>query len=180
MIIRSRRIAAAIVALACVPFSVNGAMAQQRQESVKGRVPFQILLSEFIESGVPQTSASFTVPFGRRLEIHNVTAALSLSSLPQEFAVRCVVKTPTFPGTPNIITAQMPLVMRRQFEPPANSDSPGSLDWHAMQPTLIHATAGQQVLCSLNAFRRCSTERSAGRSLGLPTTRSNAYRDDLI
>ena len=149
MIIRTRRIAAAIVALACVPFSVNGAMAQQRQEPDKGRVPFQILLSEFIESGAQQTSASFTVPFGRRLEIHNVTATLSLHDVPQEFEVRCVVRTPTFPGTPNIITAEMPLVMKRQFEPPANSDSPGSLDWHAMQPTLIHATSGQQVHLSL-------------------------------
>ena len=152
MIIRTRRIAAAIVALACLPFSVNGAMAQQRQELDKGRVPFQISLSEFIESGAQQTSASFTVPFGRRLEIHNLTAALRLSALPQEFGVRCVVRTPTFPGTPNIITAVMPLVMKRPFEPPANSDSPGSLDWHAMQPTLIHATSGQQVICIFERF----------------------------
>jgi len=151
MIIQTRRIAAAIVALACVPLSVNESIAQQRQEQDKGRVPFQIFLSEFIESGAQETSASFTVPFGRRLEIHNVTAALSLHDLPQEFGVRCVVRTPT-PGPPNIITAEMPLVMKRRFEPPANSDSAGSLDWHAMQPTLIHATAGQQVICAFERF----------------------------
>jgi hypothetical protein len=151
MIMQTRRIAAAIVALACVPFTVNDAIAQQRQEPEKGRVPFQIFLAEFIEE-VSQTSALFTVPFGRRLEIHNVTASLSLHSLPQEFRVGCVVRTPTFPGTPNIITAEMPLVMKRQFEPPANSDSPGSLDWHAMQPTLIHATSGQQVICAFERF----------------------------
>jgi hypothetical protein len=112
-------------------------------------VPFQTHLSVFIGNQINQVSRRFVVPVGRRLEIHNVNARLSLNQLPEQFESQCRVTTV---GQFGANTGTMPILLKRLNDPAAGQAPSGVFDWHTAQPTLLHAFAGQRVLCVFDRF----------------------------